>query len=288
MHKNIWYLALWSHFILEWLFPIFSFFALQNLSTFWFVALTVLLSFLLWLWVLIKQKLYREYKNKEILVPMLLSVFFLGIWGGLYFFAIKYSSPSTASILLLSQTFFAFLLFNIFWKESYTWKQIIWAIFMLIWGITILYEWQNFINLGALIMIITCIFFTFWNFYVKKASLKWANPVFLLVNRNFFMLIFTTLLAFIFVWPIDLTLIKENIFFILFLGFFVLFLGKILWIVALTKLDSLVAISSYPIVPFLVMIFSFLILREMPSMREILGFIPLALGATLLVKRRKS
>jgi drug/metabolite transporter (DMT)-like permease len=285
MKKSSWFLALGIHFFLEWLFPIFSYFALIHLSILWFVALSVFIALVFWVGIMIKQKLYREYKNKEILSPMLLSVFFLGIWGILYFFAIKYSSPSTASILLLTQTFFAFVLFNILWKEKYTIRQIIWAIFMLIWGITILYKGQSFYNLWVIIMIITCIFFTFWNFYVKRASLRWANPFFLLVNRNLFMFMLTTLLAFIFVWPVSIEVIKQNLIWIFFVWFFVLFLGKILWIIALSQLDSFVAISSYPIVPFLVMIFSFFILKKIPSPQEILWFIPLAIGSILLVKK---
>jgi len=66
----------------------------------------------------------------------------------------------------------------------------------------------------------------------------------------------------------------------------VLFLAKALWITALTKLNSFVAISSFPIIPLLVMIFSFIILNEIPTLRELLWFVPILIGALLLVKKK--
>lgn len=156
---------------------------------------------------------------------------------------------------------------------------------MFIWWIIILYDWSSFVNLWALIMFIAWIIFTIWNYYTKQASLKWANPFFLLINRNFLMVIITSILALIFVWPIEIELIKENIIWIFLIWFLVLFLWKALWVIALSKLNSFVAISSFPIIPLLVMIFSFLILKEIPSYREILGFIPILIGALLLMKK---
>lgn len=205
--------------------------------------------------ILFKQKLYKQYQNKEIIIPTLLSSLFLWTAGLLYFFWIKYSSPSVASMLLLLQSFSAFIIFNIFWKENYNLKQVFGAIFLLIWWVLVLYEWGNYLNIWALIMVVASVIFTLWNFFTKKASLKWASPFFLLVNRNIFMIVITTFLAFTFVWKPDLELIKQNFLWIFLIWFLVLFLSKTLWIMALSKLDSFVAISSFPIIPTLVLIF---------------------------------
>lgn len=280
------YIYLIIFLILEWLFPIFSYFALQTLPTFWLVAFSIWISILFWLIIFLKEKLYSQYKKKEILLPTFLSALFLWVWWLLYFFWIKYSSPSIASILLLLQSFFAFIIFNIFWKEEYHLKQVIWAILMFLGWFIILYNGESFVSIWAGIMLVAGIVFTIWNYYTKQASLKWANPFFLLINRNFLMVVITNLLALIFVWPIEVELIKQNLIWIFLIWFLVLFLAKALWIAALTKLNSFVAISSFPIIPLLVMVFSFFILNEVPSSREILGFVPILIGTLLLVKKK--
>ncbi len=286
MKKYLWYISLTIFLFLEWFFPIFTYFALQTLPIFWLIALSTLIGFLFWLIIFIKEKLYVQYHKKEILFPTFLSVLFLWSAWVMYFFWIKYSSPSTASILLLLQTFYAFVIFNLLWKEDYSIKQVLWALLMLVGWIVILYKWDSFVNLWALIMIITSLFFTIWSYYTKKASLAWANPFFLLINRNLLMLIATTILAFVFVGPVDISLIKHNIVWIILIWFFILFLSKTLWIVSLSKLDWFVAISMLPIIPLLVMIFSFIVLQKYPTYQEVLWFIPIFIGAILLLKKR--
>lgn len=286
--KNLnWYTFLIIFFVLEGLFPIFSFFAQKTLITLWLVAFATGVSFLFGIIIFVKKKLYLQYKNEGILFPTLLST--LCMWGGwiLYFFGIEYSSPSTASVLLLLQSLFAFIVFNIFGKEDYWSKQIIGAILMFIWGFMILYQGESFINVWGIIMIIACIFYTIWNYYTKRASKKWANPFFLLVNRNLFMMIITTIFAIIFVWPVELQLVKQNIMWILLIWSLVLFLWKAAWIMALDKLNPFIAISCFPAIPVFVMIFSFFILKEVPSPKELLAFIPIIFGAFLLINQPK-
>jgi len=285
MKKINWYIFLVIFLILEWLFPIFSYFALQNMSTLWLVAFAIWISLLFWLIIFIKEKLYFQYKKKKLLFPTLLSAFFMWIWGLLYFFWIKYSSPSIAAILLLLQSLFAFIIFNIIWKENYNFRQIVWAGIMFLWGIIMLYNWDSFINIWALIMIIAAVFWTIWNFFTKRASLKWANPFFLLINRNIFMVFISSILAYIFVWEPNFKLVKENFIWIFLIWFLVLFIWKSAWIIALKKLDSFVAISSFPIIPLLVIIFSYFILWKSLDLQQILGFIPIFIGSYMLSKK---
>ena len=134
-------------------------------------------------------------------------------------------------------------------------------------------------------MLIAWIVFTIWNYYTKQASLKWANPFFLLINRNFLMVIITSILALYYTWIPDIELIKQNFIWIFLIWFLVLFLWKALWITTLKKLDSFVAISSFPLIPLLVLIFSYFILNDIPNTQKLIGFIPIILGAILLIKK---
>ena len=287
MKSASWYIFLIIFFVLEGLFPIFSFFAQKSLPTFWLVALATAVSFVFGLTIFVKKKLYLQYQKEGILLPTLLSSLFMWSASILYFFGIEYSSPSTASVLLLLQSLFAFIIFNVLGKEEYWLKQIFGAVFMFVWGFMILYQGESFLNLWAIIMLIACLAFTIWNYYTKKASMKGANPFFLLINRNFLMIIITTIFAITFVWPIEMQLVEQNIVWILLIWFLVLFLGKAAWIMALDKLNPFVAISCFPGIPVFVMIFSFLILREVPSAKEILAFIPMIVGAFLLINKQK-
>ncbi len=286
MNTFLWYICLAIYLVLDSLFPIFSYFALQTMPTLWLFVTAVFISMCCGIVIMLQDKIYIQYRKREILLPTFLSAVFLWAAGLLYFFGIKYSSPSIASILLLLQTFFAFIVFNIFWKEDYHIKQLIWAGLMFIWWVIILYDWSGFVSFWALIMVFAGILFTIWNYFTKKASHKWASPFFLLLNRNILMVCITTVLALTFVWPLDFSLVELNITWIFFIGFLVLFIWKALWIQALANLNSFVAISTLPIIPLLVMIFSYFILQEIPSGREVLWFIPIGLGTILLTSKK--
>lgn len=286
MKIKFWYLYLGIFLILEALFPIFTFFGQKHLPTLWLVSFSVLISLIVWFIILLKKKLYLQYLDKKILFPTIISVFFMWIWWLLYFFWIEYSSPSIASILLLLQSLFAFIIFNLIWKEKYNYKQVVWAILMFIWGFIILYNWESFVNIWTLIMIIAAIFWTIWNFFTKKASLVWANPFFLLFNRNLFMVFMTSILAFLFVWKINIQLVIDNFIWIFLIWFIILFVSKSIWIMALSKIDWFIAISSLAFIPFLVIIFSYLILWEIPETKQILWFIPIFVGSFMLVNKK--
>jgi len=287
MLKNLnWYILLWIVLLLEGFFPIFTYFALESIELLWLVAFSIGISLLFWLIIFFKDKLYNQYKNKEILFTTFMSSVFLWIWWLLYFFWIKYSSPSIAAMLLLLQSFYAFIIFNLLWKEEYNIKQIIWAIFMFIWWIMVLYEWDSFVNIWALIMLIASFIFTIWNYYTKQASLKWASPFFLLVNRNILMIFITSILAYSFSWIPDLDVVKQNFIWIFLIWFLVLFISKALWIRALTVLNSFVAITSFSIIPLVVLVLSFFILDDIPSLAKLLWFIPIFVGSLLLVKQK--
>jgi len=287
MLKNLnWYILLWIVLLLEGFFPIFTYFALESISLLWLVAFSIGVSLLFWFIVFLKEKLYKQYKKKELLFPTFMSALFLWVWGLLYFFWIKYSSPSIAAILLLTQSFFAFIVFNLLWKEEYNKKQIIWAILMFIWWTIVLYEWESFINIWALIMIIATMTFTIWNYYTKQASVKWASPFFLLVNRNILMIFVTSILAYTFAWGPDIESVKQNFIWIFLIWFLVLFASKALWIRALTVLNSFVAITSFSIIPIIVLLLSFFILDDVPSFVKLLWFIPIFVWSLLLVKKK--
>jgi len=283
MNKKIylWFIVFLS---LEGLFPIFTYFALENISTLWLVAFSVTISFFFGLIILFKEKLYKQFKKKELYFPVFMASLFMWIWWILYFFWIKYSSPSIAAIFLLLQSLFAFIAFNLIWKENYNYKQIIWAILMFLWWVIILYNGESFINLWALIMIIACISWTIWNFFTKKASLKWANPFFILINRNFLMAIIISILAYIFIWEPDIDLIKQNFIWIFLIWFLIFFLSKVIWISILSKVNWFIAISTFPLIPLFVMIFSYFILWQIPTTQQIIWFIPIFIGSYMLIK----
>lgn len=281
-----WYFFLWLHILFESFFPIFSYFAMQEVQLLWVIAISTIISFLCGVFVLVKYKLYNQYKNRKIVTNMLLSSLFLWTGGILYFFWIKYSSPSIAATLLLLQSFFAFIIFNLLWWDKYYKKQVIWAILAFVWGVLVVYDGSwNFFNLWAIIMLVSCMSMTIWNFYTKRASSKWASPFFLLVNRNFLMVIATTILAFYFVWKPDIVVIQDNFIWIFLIWFLVLFLSKLSWIEALNRLNPFVAISFFPLVPLLVLVLSYFILDELPDIQKLLWFIPIIIGAMLLVKK---
>ena len=64
---------------LDALFPIFSYFALQSISILWLFFFATLLSLILTIFIFIYQKSYRDYSQKNIFFPVLLSSLFLGI-----------------------------------------------------------------------------------------------------------------------------------------------------------------------------------------------------------------
>ncbi len=284
--KQIWYTFLAIMLMLEWFFPILSFIVMKKMEVLWVVALSISVAIFFGLIFFIKDKLYKQYLDKKIIWYSLLSAFLLGLGGLGYFYWIKYSSPGIASILLLMQILYAFFIFNIFGKEPYSYKQLLGASLMLIGWFLVIYEWESFINTWAVIMLVSSLIFTFWNYYTKKATKLWASPFFLLLNRNLIVISIVWTLGYIYYGFPPVRLVQENFLWIFLIGFLSLFVSKILWIKALERLDSLVAISSFPLISVFAVIFSYFILWDILTMQQLFGFIPILIWTILLTYKR--
>jgi drug/metabolite transporter (DMT)-like permease len=177
------------------------------------------------------------------------------------------------------------MIFNVFWEEECHIKETIGALLMPIGWAVILYKWEDFINLWWAIMILACLMMTVWNLYTKRANKHWTNPMFLITNRNFIVFIISIIFAYIYVGPIALTQISENLIWIIAIWVLILFTAKVLFAMTLARVKWFIAISFFPAIPLFVLLFSYIFLWEIPSLQQILWFIPIFIGSYLLVKK---
>ncbi len=283
--KNKKYLFLSPFLFLEGFFPIFAFFLMQKMGTLFATAFALLIAFIILGGIVTYQKKWKEYKTKEAWLDILGgSIFLGGLYFSLYFYAIKLSDPNTASILLLTQVFFSFLLFNVLQKDEYKKEDVLGAILMVIGAIVILYKGGLTLNFGAVLMLIVAIVATIGNFFQKRAREK-VSAIFILFNRNFISFLTVITFAFIFENVPTSQNIQESLIWIFAIAVLIFVISKTLWIESIHRMPVFIAISFLPLIPLFVMIFSYFILDLVPTLRQVLGFIPIAIGTYLIVRK---
>ncbi len=280
--EKIWYISLISFLLLDWLFPVFSVEVINSVGVLWLVTLSTWIAWFFSLLVLLKKKKFSQYKQKEIIVPTILGWLGLWIWTLFYFYWIKYLNASLASVLLLLQIPIGFIIFNVFGREKYNYQQFIGSILMFIGGFIVIYKWWNLLNIWSLIMLLACILMVFWNFFVKKASLHGASSFFLLFNRSVLMFVIIWVIAFLYDWAPNTIIVKESLFDIIAIWFLFMFLAKVLWINALKNLNSIIPLSSFPLIAVIAIILSYFMLWETLNVQQLIGLIPIFIGFFLL------
>ncbi len=278
-------LLIFSEALIWSLFPVLSILTFSTLPPLFTAAFATIFSSFFFAIVLTYKKLWKECSRNAPWKDIFLCSLFIGcIFYALLFTGMRNTTAGNASIVLLMEVFFFFLILGVLIKhEPIQSKQILGGICMMIGAAFILFPKSSGWHSGDIFIFFACMFTPIGNYFMQRAR-KSVSSEFILFVRSVISGIFLLILAtFLEPMPSQTSLISSCAF--LFVnGFLMLGFSKILWLESITLIPMTKAISLASIGPFFTMIFAYFILHEKVTTYQVLGFVPIVLGVLLLTQ----
>ena len=273
---------LWS------LFPVLSLLCLQTLPPIFTLAVCTGIATCTFAGMLLFKKKPLWNIPQEARSPVLRASLLLGVVYYVFvFLGLQFTSANNAGMIELMEVCFAFLVTHFWAKEKIDGSHALGAGFMLMGAVFVVWKGGiQHINPGdILILLATCVA-PFGNFYAQKAR-KILSSMEIMFIRSF---ISTPIL-----FGISLLLEKTppahtvltalpNL---LFIGMILFSWSKILWVEGLSRISVSKASSFFPLGLAFTFLFSFLLLKEVPNVWQILGLVPMVFGVMILTKKKR-
>ncbi|MBT6068373.1 DMT family transporter [Candidatus Peregrinibacteria bacterium] len=266
-------------------FPIVVILSYSSLTPLYSAAYSILIAALFFTIIITYKRLWHEFKIKEAWLDIILGSLINGtILYTLMFLGLKYTTAGNASIISLMEIFFAFVIFKIWFKENHSFRKIFGTIIMGIGALIILLPGEMELHIGDLLILSAVFFGPIGNFFQKRACEK-VSSYFMMLVRSIIAGTIILILAINLEPSIPYSALKPSIVFLLING--VLFFGiqKIGWLEGIKRIPITKATSFLTMLPAITIIFAFLILGEIPTIWQLLGFIPIATGMLLILKK---
>lgn len=274
--------ALWA------LFPIIALLSYQSLTPLMSAAITILLGAVFFALLLTGKGSWGELKRKAAYKPIIYSALLIGVaYYTFLFIGLSLTSAGDASIALLMEIFFTYLILCLWGKERFDKKHAIGAILMAIGAVIILSPSAGGSFLGNLIIIVGTIFPPVGNYFQQQARKLVSAPAILFV-RSLISGSIIMVAALICEGPLPSGSISAALPFLLYNGIFMMGVSKIMWIEAIHRLPITKATSLNTVTPAYTLLFAFLILGDIPTWTQMAGFIPILIGAQFLITKTVS
>ena len=204
------------------------------------------------------------------------------IFYGLVFVGLKYTTAGNASIVLLMEVFFTFLIFSLRYNERHKSLHIFGAIMMCLGAAIILFPGRISLNKGDILILAATMFAPVGNFFQQRARKRISS------ENILFLRAFIVCILFFFMGIAYENLpifpnIKASLPMILFSSIMIFGVSKILWIEGINLISVSRAISLSTFSPVFTLFFAYMVLHEIPTIWQIIGFIPIAFGAIMIL-----
>jgi len=219
---------------------------------------------------------------------ILLTTFYIGIlFYGFMFLGLKTTTAGNAAIMGQMETFFAFLLLG-YWlhHERVMPAQLAGGMAMVLGAALILLPKADSWHPGDWLIVLATAFAPLGNKHAQAAREIVSSEV-IMFYRSILSGLFLLLLAFVVEPRPELRALSASIGFLAINGFLLLGLSKILWIEGINRITITEATALTSITPLFTLLFAFLFLHERVTVLQIAGFLPIALGVVLLMKKRR-
>ncbi len=266
-------------------FPIFATMSFGSLPVFLSLFFTYLISLLFFALIITVKKHWHQILIRQVLTESFYVTIFIGFgYYALFYYGLKHTSPGNASIIVLMEILFSYLLFNIWKKEQLAKTHLFGAVFMLIGALILLFPKNLTINIGDVFILLATLCAPLGNHYQQKLR-KIASSEIILFLRTFFAI---PLILFLIVnWENTTNFsIQPALGLIMFNGVLHFGLTKILWIEGIHRISITKATALNSITPFFTLIFSYFILHHNPTQWQILSLFPITIGVYLLTKKQ--
>lgn len=271
--------------ILSGLFPVLTVIAYTNyLSPLTTLAWSYLVATIFFAIVLtIRKEWKKNFFNTKALKDIALTVFFIAIvFHFLYFLSLQYTSAQNVSLLSLMEVFFGFVIIGFITKKEPISKQhISGAMLMLLSAGIILFSNTTSLNIGDFLILTAVVIAPIGNIFAKRA-LHQVSLAYLLFVRSLVGLVVFFSCSFIFENSMSPSELIKSIPYLLFSGLIFLGLLKIVTMFGFKKTSVTHTISFNSLKPVFAFIFAWLLLKEAPTMVQMIALIPSFLGLYLL------
>ncbi len=263
-------------------FPILTLISLNTLSPIISAGFTSLIGCIALGILLTIQKKWSDIKVTKAWKYLLGASLLIGIgFYGLIFTGISMTTAGDASIIVLMEIFFSMLILRLWGKEKLNKKQVIGSLLMIVGAIFILFQGTLNINMGNLMILFAATLPAAGNYFMQKARAM-ISSTFIMFSRTLISGTFLVILGFTLSGLPDMTQISNSALSLIINGIFVFGLLKILWVESIHRIPITKALSLNAIAPAFTLIFAYLIINEIPTTTQILGFLPILFGVFLL------
>lgn len=268
-------------------FPIITKASLTSLPTLIVAGLSMLISAFFFAAVLTLKKSWAELKIAQAWRPIINVSLINGcIFYGLVFFGMNYTSSNNASIILQMEIFFTIVILKIWQKKRTATNEVIGSVLMIFGVIFILFPGKISLNLGDLMILIATTVPVFGNHYTMEARKQVSSHTILFIRSSFCGISYLAI-AYLLDYKFDQNLIQNQLPSLLINGIVLFGFSKILWIESLLYISLPKALSLSAISPAFTLIFAFFLNDEMPSLWQVIGFLPIFWGVRFLTKVAK-
>ncbi len=269
--------------VLEGVFPVLTLVtvtALGALHAYFYtiVVATVALALLLW-W----RGGWLELFDRQARRDLLLTSLFITSLFVLIFIALRYTSAGHVAVILVLQLFFSWLYFNAIGGEAMAPLHTLGAASMGLGAVVILFPDDLQVNFGDWLALAAAAIAPVANHFQQRARRR-VSSLAVLTFRNAVALPVLGLLAWWLEPPASPWADLRVFGWLLANALLIFVLAKILWVEALNHISvtRLSAMASF--IPVFTVVFAWLLLGELPGMRQVVGMLPVVAGAWLMTR----
>ncbi len=267
------------------LFPVITVLSYHSLSPLFTLIVSNIFAALFFVVMITQRKKWHELSIRKAYKDILLATLFTGIiYYVLIFLGLQFTSPGNASIVALTEVFFSFIFFHVFKKEKHPSQQIIGAGLMILGALFVLLPGLKTLQSGDILILIASAIAPFGNFYQQKARRKVASETIMLIRS-----ILSTIVIFSLAVGIhsqfSLSSVSQSLLFLIINGIVLLGLSKIFWLDGIHHISVPKANALSCIGPIFTLLFAWLLLKQTPTMWQVLSLLPIFIGINLLSKK---
>jgi len=277
----------WILAVFEGLFPILSQFILRYMGSLYAYAFSITVAMFFLLGYLTFRRRLSELFCKKALFDLFMTALLINLIFVLIFSGLRFTTAANTSVIMILQLFFAWLYFNVLGPEKLGVLPTIGAFLMALGGIIVVFPEDFHFNRGDLLVLLAAAIAPVANFFQKRAR-EHVSAETVLAFRNSVAIPILLLLAWFFDPPLHEASLLHALPYILLNGFLVFTIAKILWVEALhlisiTKLSAMVSL-----IPLFTLLFAWLILGDVPTVRQLAGAVPVIVGAVLIGQKEQA
>ncbi|MEK7107086.1 MAG: DMT family transporter [Patescibacteria group bacterium] len=268
-------------------FPVITVLTYKSVSSTVSLAWSTFFAMLFFAALILYRQKWRELRNALLWKYGLLIAFFIGVmYYGLIFIGLQFTSPGNVAIIALCEVLTAFLLFNVYKKESFSAEYVVGAILMVLGAGIVLARDFSGINIGDLFVLAAVCFPPWGNMFQQKAR-AFASSESIMFVRSLLSIPALAVLAYFLGAQTSLENFRVSLPFLLINGVLLLGLSKVFWIEAIHRISVTKGVALSSFTPFLTLKVAWLVLGQAPNVWQLSSLIPLTLGVLLLTDNLK-